>query len=133
MITLEELNPKGFALSDVQRRNVVVLHERINIVRKKYGKPMLVTSGVRSIEDHKRIYMEIAKRKGISNPRIPMGSQHLKGAAVDISDPKGELYAWCKANESVLIEAKLWCEEGTRGWVHFQIVPPASGKRWFLP
>lgn len=134
MISLKEINPKGFLLSKEQEANLNTLHSRINIIRAKYGKPMLITSGFRSIEDHKRIYLDLAKQRGISSIRIPMGSQHLKGAAVDIYDPDGSLYRWCKANEQVLFDAKLWCEEqDDQPRVHFQIFPPASGKRWFKP
>jgi hypothetical protein len=121
VITRQELNPKGYPLDEEQKRNQEALFAAINVLRKSYGKPMRVTSGVRSQADQARI-----------NPGAPK-SKHLVGAAVDIADPKGELYAWCKANEPVLIQAGLWCEEGTRGWVHLQCLPPPSGKRWFLP
>jgi hypothetical protein len=64
-----------------------------------------------------------------------MGSQHLKGAAIDIYDPKKELQAWCLKNEALFGEIGLWMEDfkATPNWVHFQIYPPKSGKRWFLP
>lgn len=134
MISLKELNPKGFPLSPEQEANLQLLHSRINIIRSKWGKPMMVTSGFRSLDDHKRIYMEIGKKKGIGNVRIPMGSQHLKGAAVDIFDQDGSLMQWCRENEAVLVEAKLWCEDDpSTPRVHFQIFPPASGNRFFKP
>jgi hypothetical protein len=133
MINLNELNPKGFALTKDQQANLKVLHRAMNLVRHKYGKPMIVSSGVRTIDDHKRIYMEKATKQGIKNPRIPMGSKHLSAQAVDIADKDGSLYRWCKDNEAVLVEANLYCEEGTSGWVHFQCVAPASGNRWFKP
>lgn len=134
MITLKELNPKSSLLTEEQRANLDTLLERINIIRSKWGKPMVPTSGFRTLEDHKRIYRELAQQRGVSNIRIPMGSQHLKGAAVDIYDPDGSLFRWCKANEQVLVDAKLWCEEqDDQPRVHFQIFPPASGKRWFKP
>lgn len=91
---------------------------------------MIVTSGLRSIEDHKRIYRE----KGISEDKIPMGSRHLHGQACDISDPDGKLYDWCKANEVFLAEIELWMEiKDSEPRVHFQIVPPKSGNRFFIP
>lgn len=132
MITLKEINPKGFETTPGIDINLLELHRRINIVRQLWGKPMIVTSGFRSLVDHKRIYMEKARKAGIQNPRIPMGSLHLSGEAVDIRDD-GSLYDWLKQSEQVLIDAGLWCEEGTKGWVHFQTRPPRSGKRWFLP
>jgi len=65
------------------------------------------------------------------NPGAPK-SKHLTGQAVDIADD-GKLKAWLVARPEILEQAELWCEEGTHGWVHFQIVPPKSGRRWFLP
>lgn len=133
MITAKELNPSAAPVTPEQAENLVVLLQRINIVRSRRGLPMTVTSGFRSLADHKRIYMDIAKRKGLKSVHIPMGSAHLKGAAADIADADGSLMQWCKANVAVLEEAQLWCEDGTVGWVHFQTYPPKSGKRFFLP
>lgn len=134
MISLHELNPKACNLNSEQDANIHILLERINLIRTAWGKPMTVTSGFRSLEDHKRIYMDLAKKRGTENIRIPMGSAHLKGCACDISDPDGKLYEWCQKNISKLEEAKLWCEEkDDQARVHFQIYPPASGKRFFKP
>lgn len=121
MITLQELNPKNYTLTPEQEANIKILHERMNKVREAYGKPMVVTSGVRSEADQARI-----------NPKAPK-SNHLKAAACDIADSSGELYYWCKANESLLAEIGLWMEERQGGWQHFQTIPPKSGKRFFLP
>ncbi len=136
MITLQELNPKNVPLTPEMSKNQARLHKAMNIIRTKYAKAMIVTSGVRSIEDHKRIYMEIAKKNGVSNPRIPMGSKHLVGAAVDILDRDGALYRWCKANPEVMDEADVYLEEDqSEPRVHFQILPfgsyRAGGSRWF--
>lgn len=123
MITLKELNPKGYDPTVEQAANLAILLERINKVRKAYGKPMIVTSGLRSNADQQRI-----------NPSAPR-SKHLMGAAVDIADKDADLYNWARKNESLLAEIGLWCEDGryTLGWVHFQILPPRSGKRFFIP
>lgn len=132
MITLQELNLKNFKLNEEQEKNILILHEKINKVRVLYGKPMVVTSGVRDIEDHKRIYRE----KGITDDaKIPMKSKHLFAQACDIADPKGELAKWCHDNIKHLEDIGLWCEdtEVTKGWVHFQIVSPKSGSRFFKP
>lgn len=129
MITMRELNPKAYELTEEQKFNIQILHDRINLIRCQYPWPMIVTSGVRSIEDHRRIYT----KKASSGPvRVPMGSNHLIGAACDILDKDGSLYQWLKMREPLLIDVGLWCEDGTDGWVHFQIFPPKSGKRWFL-
>lgn len=80
--------------------------------------------------------MRIYKNKGITDPKkIPMKSKHLYGQAVDISDPNQKIQAWCKSNEACLVSIGLWMEDFsvTTNWVHFQIVPPGSGKRWFMP
>ena len=120
MITLAELNSHKYNTTPEQDKNLATLLDRINIIRAKWGRPMVVTSGLRSEADQARINPAAAK------------SKHLIGAAVDIADI-GELKAWLKANPEVLENAQLWCEEGTSGWVHFQCFPPKSGHRWFLP
>lgn len=133
MISMEEILNHKYELdkqSDEIQKNLLELLEKVNKVRTQWGKPMIVTSGLRSMEDHLRIY----KEKGITDPaKIPMKSKHLYGQAVDISDPDLELTKWLKDNPKVLEDIGLWCEEGNKNWVHFQIVPPASGHRWFLP
>ena len=126
MITYKELL-HGNMLSDVpiaDQHNLEELLKRINVVRRIWGAPMIVTSGYRTWNQHAKIY---------SNSIPPKGSQHLIGCAVDIADPKGEIKAWLKKIPSVLEEAELYCEEGTEGWVHFQMNPPKSKKRWFNP
>jgi uncharacterized protein YcbK (DUF882 family) len=132
MISMQELLGK-YQLSDQAQEiqdNLATLLIRVNKIRILWAKPMIVTSGLRTMTDHLRIYAA----KGITDPaKIPMKSRHLIGAAVDISDPKLELTAWLKADEAYLNDAELWCEQGNKDWTHFQIVPPASGNRWFLP
>lgn len=134
MISLKELlkDVSFNTLPKEHQDNIMTLLERINKVRSAYARAMTVTSGYRSMEDHLRIYRE----KGVTDKsKIPMKSNHLYGRAVDISDPKRELQAWCKANEKLLGEIGLWMEDfsATPNWVHFQVNPPGSGKRWFMP
>lgn len=94
----------------------------MNKVRASYAKPMVVTSGLRNIEDQQRI-----------NPSAPK-SKHLLGAACDIKDSDGKLFAWCQANESFLRDAGIkGIELGTKGWVHFAVLPVTSGHFWFYP
>lgn len=71
-------------------------------------------------------------------------SWHLKGAAVDIDDDSNQSY-WLaiiqyarSSNKSItqlLAEYKLYVENPrwTPGWLHFQINPPRSGSRVFVP
>jgi hypothetical protein len=103
-----------------------VLHDRMNALRARYGKPMLVTSGVRSIDDQKRLDAKLGRVRS---------SPHLKGAACDIWDRDGHLWGWCMSNLKLLEEIGLWLEDKSRtpSWVHFQIYPPKSGNRIFLP
>lgn len=123
MISLKELNKHNYTTTPEIDANLQKLLTAINIVRANYSKPMIVTSGLRSIKDQKRI-----------NPKA-MKSNHLTGCAVDIHDPKKELQEWCKANVSILEHAGLWCEafEATPTWCHFQCVSPRSGNRFFKP
>lgn len=132
MISMEELlNGKKLKEQGEEiQKNLAILLERVNKIRTQWGKPMIVTSGLRTMEDHLRIY----KEKGITDPKkIPMKSRHLTGAAVDVADPKLALTAWLKKDKSILEKAELWCEDGNSNWVHFQILPPVSGNRWFRP
>lgn len=138
MISLKELM-SGNIISDIpinQQHNLEDLQKAVNLVREKWGKPMVVTSGYRSMSEHLRIYSVINARRRAENlppVKVPLGSAHLSGNACDISDPNLALTEWLKQNPSVLADAGLWCEEGNSNWVHFQIVPPVSGHRWFLP
>jgi uncharacterized protein YcbK (DUF882 family) len=134
MISMKEIL-KNVKLEDTpaeHQANLAILLEKINKIRDLWGKPMTVTSGYRSKEDQIRVYAA----KGITDiSKIPMGSQHLRGAAVDIFDPKQEMQAWVLNNVNILEEVGLWMEDfsATKNWLHFQIFPPRSGKRFFMP
>lgn len=117
--------------------NIEKLLKKMNLIRLHWAKPMIVTSGYRTREDHNRIYEEINRKraeKKLLPKRIPLASKHLKGQAVDISDSDGSLYRWCMENEALLVQVGLWCEvKDDQARVHFQIVPPLSGRRFFIP
>lgn len=116
--------------------NIDELLLKINKVRDVWALPMIVTSGLRTMEDHIRIYKDLAKQRNVpyDQSKVPMGSRHLSGQAVDIADPTGALYDWCRQNEKLLETIGLWCEEkDDQKRVHFQTVPPKSGKRFFKP
>lgn len=125
MITLKEIikDTDFDSLPKDIQDNLAVLVDKINKIRAAWGKPMIVTSGLRTEKDQKRI-----------NPKA-MKSNHLKGAAIDIADPKGELAEWNKKNIKLLEEIGLWIEhpDDTPGWEHYQIFPPRSGNRMFHP
>lgn len=134
MITFKELI-KNTSIADIpltHQHNLEELLKRINKVRAAYNKPMTVTSGYRSMYDHKRIYSQ----KGITDEsKIPMQSKHLYGQAVDIADADGSMKKWVLENVKLLEDVGLWCEDFayTKTWIHFQILPPKSGKRFFIP
>lgn len=123
-------------LPEEHQKNLEVLLWRINKVRYAYNKPMIVTNGYRFMADHIRIYKELAVQRKVAydESKVPMNSNHLKGAAVDISDPDGNLYEWVQANEALMEEIGLWMEiKDDQARVHFQIFPPKSNKRFFIP
>lgn len=123
-------------ISMEHQHNIEELLKCVNKLRKEYGKPLMVTSGYRSMQEHLVIY----SKKGITDKsKIPMKSKHLYGFAVDFADPDGTLYAWAQEMDKngKLAEWGIWCESGTFGWLHCQCVPYGSyseGKsRFFLP
>ena len=124
----------GHTLSEVpiaHQHNGEILLERINKIREAYGKPMIVTSGYRSMQDHLRIYSQIAAKKGIAfdTSKVPMRSRHLTFEAVDILDMDGKLMEWCRVNEKLLEDLGLWLEDDPSvPRVHFQIKPYPSWK-----
>lgn len=111
--------------------NLNILLDKVNKVRTAYAKPMIVTSGLRTKQHH----LEIYARKGIYPPKVPMKSNHLFGRAVDLADGDGKLKKWILENIKLIEEIGLYMEDftATKTWVHFQINPPASGKRFFKP
>ena len=124
MITLDEML-KGKSMASLplaHQGNLKVLWFRINKVRTAYGHPMVVTNCYRSMAEHLKIY----KDKGVT--KVPLMSKHLSGCAVDIADPTGELNAWCKANQTLLKQIGLWCENRQGNWQHFQSEPFKSYK-----
>lgn len=136
MISENEIT-KGQDVPDVYKSDLKTLLERINVIRSAYGKPMIVTSGFRSWYHHTEIYRKKALKRGVPFyiDQVPKKSKHLYCQAVDISDPNQELQKWVLANVELLESTGLWCEDfsATKNWVHFQILPPASGNRFFKP
>ncbi len=124
------------AMPEDHQANLKELLAKINKIRYAWGKPMRVTSGYRSRADQIRIYKELAaqRKQTFDEAKVPMGSAHLKAAAVDISDPDGSLHAWTMANEALMEEIGVWMEvKDDQARVHFQIYAPKSGNRWFKP
>lgn len=127
MISLEELNSHKYPTTPQIDANLNTLLERINVIRTSYDTPMIVTSGLRDTAQQQAL---IAAGKS-NAPK----SHHLTGEACDIQDLDGKLRDWVKDNMDLMESIGFWFEDfdHTPGWVHFQIVPPASGKRVFIP
>lgn len=108
-------------VDDVTLRNMEDLCRKVNALN--YTPAMYASSCLRSLKDQKRI-----------NPKA-MGSSHLYGCAVDISDPKGQLAGWLKNHPELLVNCGLWMEDPryTKGWVHLATYIPKSGNRIFVP
>ena len=139
MISMDELL-KGAKLADQTpeiQANLQTLLDRINKVRTAWGKPMTVTSGLRTWEDHTRIYKQKAQKEGktFDESKVPKKSRHLFGMAVDIADPDKSLATWIQANLQLMEEIGFWFEDFnvTVNWCHFQTTPPLSGNRVFKP
>jgi len=122
-VTLEEyLRGKNHeVLKPEIKLNIKMLLFRINYIRGLCNMPFIITSGLRTPEEQHKI-----------NPKA-VKSNHLIGAAIDISDLNGDIYLWCRANESILVDVGLWGEIQQGNWVHLQIYNPKSGNRWFQP
>jgi hypothetical protein len=127
MITIEELNPHKLIVTPEIESNLNELLIRMNKIRALWGKPMIVTSGLRS----KELQSELIK----VGKSTAYASRHLTGQACDIFDPHKDLANWCLLNAHFLGENNLWCEDPSycSNWTHFQSVPPKSGKRFFIP
>lgn len=115
--------------NDEIKENAFELIRRINALG--FEPPMVFSSCLRSKKVHERIY----KEKGVPADKIPWGSKHLSGKAVDVADPKNILKDFLAKNVDKLEWNELWCEDfmSTPGLVHFQSEPPKSGKRFFKP
>ena len=134
MITLNELLTSPCDNKE-HLENLNDLLIKLNKMREAYGKPLRVTSGYRSMADHLRIYAA----KGITDQsKIPMKSKHLYGQAADLVPMDESITAfqfWIKDNIKLMEEIGFWFEsfDATKTWAHFQIVPPTSGNRFFVP
>lgn len=137
MITLQELNPRNLPLTPDQEDNLRRHHANLQKFRGIYGKPMVVTSGVR--DEQRQIEIDT-----LAGRRPRLGSRHIQGDATDFRDTDGSLGQYCLDNLHVLEACGLYLEspaytvtydaDGTaHRWVHLQSFPPRSGKRVFQP
>lgn len=128
MLTMAELTmgrdkqyPQDF--TKAVQQNLTVLLEKMNVIRKAYGKPMTVSSGWRPATIN------------AATPGAAKTSKHIVGLAADIADTDCALWSWCLENLDLIQELGLYLEDKryTKTWVHFGIGAPASGKRIFKP
>ena len=154
MMTLKEIIHADIDPNKLDPRKLAQCQDlttKLNIIRQAWGKPMLSTSGVRTWEDHVRIYKDLANKKqypfidGVFDlSKVPKSSKHLDiitdCAAVDIDDSDHELKNWLikdPKGQVALEAANLFCENDNVGRVHFQNKAFASykpgGSRWFKP
>jgi len=126
-IKLEELNKRKYPTTPMIDQNLNELCRRLNKIRAAYGKPMIITSGLRSEGQQAELI-----KAGKSNATR---SKHLTGHAADILDKDGSLGKWALENIKIFEEVGIWIEnpEKTFGWLHCQSCPPASGRRIFNP
>jgi len=125
MITRENIlkgRDKDFPLSAEMEGNLLSLIAALKIMEAESNKEFVVTSGYRPPVINQRVG---GARK----------SRHQTCQAADIADPDGSLADFVFKNLAALERANLWIEapSATPGWVHFQTVPPKSGKRIFTP
>lgn len=115
-------------LSADEQRNVDTLVQRVNEFFKDYKWPLQkkVNDGYRRPQDR--------PANGAAM------SLHFVGGAVDLDDDDaGTTWKYIFANRDKLKEIGLWMEHpcwthysgGT--WVHMQIAPPKSGRRFYVP
>lgn len=135
MIEMKELLGRPMKIPAEHQANLDDLLIKLNKLRAAYGKPLQVTSGYRTMATHLAIYAA----KGITDQsKIPMQSRHLYGLAADlvpVDEPIEAFHKWVLDNIQLMVDIGLWMEsfEATKTWTHFQSVPPASGKRFFIP
>jgi len=116
-------------------KNIEELCRRVNTLLLDFKKDYpdfkaVITSGYRPIE-----YEWKKARSGRSN--------HCKGAAIDIWDPKKILGEWCARDSgAIMVKYDLYMEALSTThksmaqedrWCHLQIFPPKSGKRIYIP
>lgn len=131
MITREEL---VLASSDMPPEECLErAFKESNKFRSASGIPMIPTSFYRSKEHQ----IEIYRKKGITDiNKIPMGSHHIKGNAIDFGGKRiDEVKKWVLDNQDYCREQGWYFEDFnyTKNWVHFQWYSPSSGKLFFKP
>jgi hypothetical protein len=122
-------------LTDEIRRNAETTVNRINELL-RYAAQDGVVPGVSGIGGN---VLSSGWRPASLNrvtPGAALKSNHIMGRAVDVFDTVNrDLARWCLRNLDVLERVGLWMEDPqwTPNWCHFQLDPPCSGRRVFIP
>lgn len=126
MIT-KDLNPHNYPTTPEIDANLQLLSDRLNRVEVRWNRPLVITSGLRNVAQQDSLIAQ-GKTKATD-------SKHLTGQAADIYDPHDLLKDWIMDNLEFIEATGFWFERfgSTPNWVHFQIVPPGSGERFFIP
>jgi hypothetical protein len=128
LVTKEKMLMGRYLWEDVPaeiKANILTTVDKVNKFLSGYHGVVKVNDGLRRPQD---------KPKNGSAT-----SWHYKGAAIDIDDDaKGILWGWMKPRISMLADLGLYIEDprwthGNGSWMHFQIFPPKSKKRVFVP
>lgn len=147
MITLDDYfhaaEPEGdrrlrfpLAMTPEIEKNVVDLLERVNKLT------YLARGAGVDFETHPRTKSYVSS--GWRSPEInaatanaAMKSKHMRGLAIDIYDPDGELDDWLMTDDGqrAMTDCILWMEHpsATKNWSHVQSIAPKSGRRVFYP
>lgn len=125
-------------LNDEIKQNLIHSFRWMDKVREWIGRPVTVTIALRTMKYHLDLYKRInAKRKsqGLPELRVPMGSGHLKGRAIDFvvkgiscDDFKAKILS-----EGKLDEWNLRMEDNGKGanWIHLDDMPVGPSGRYF--
>lgn len=110
-------------LDETKRANAASVVVRVNLLLAAFGEDRTVNSGFRPAEVN------------AATPGSAKLSKHMTCQACDLEDHEGDLDEWAIEHPEVLEKIGLWQEHpaSTKGWAHFQIVPPKSGNRVFYP
>src|ERR1035437_101975 len=104
-------------------KNIDNLLVAMTQIRSQYNHIMIINSGWRPPSINSSV------------PGAAKNSKHLIGLACDLNDPDGSLWQWVLNNLDLMQKLGIYFEDkrGTPSWVHFQLGPPSSNKRIFIP
>lgn len=110
-------------LTPLIEANLSKLLDALNKFRYAYGRPMMVSSGLRTRQSNDQL----------SNSG--KNSAHLSGEACDFHDIDRAITNFVMARPAILEECGLYMEEpaATPTWIHLGVRRPGSGNRIFRP